>query len=151
MFFLRQNISTALILAVVFSVTTVWAENEGQEDLDKAAEAKLSAGTISDLGEVIRLIESALQKGLDESNAAFAKKLLASAFIQRGTAVTQTIFKSPTPDPRWPQYRQFALSDLEKAIKLDPKQPQVLILITQLNLLPEGDEKRAREAINRSH
>ena len=70
--------------------------------------------------------------------------------MQRATAVTGTIFKSSPPDQRWPQFRQFALTDLEKAIKIDPKQPQALFLIAQLNLLPDGDAKRAKEAIDQA-
>ena len=48
------------------------------------------------------------------------------------------------------QKRQFALSDLEKAVKLDPKQPEAYLLIAQLNLLPGGEIKRAREAIDQA-
>jgi len=146
----NQKICTAVVLALAFSASAARAANEGQEDLDKATEAKLSASTLSDLGEVIRLAESALQKGLDESNTEFADKLLVSALVQRATAVTATIFKSSPPDQRWPQFRQFALSDLEKAVKLDPKQPQALVLIAQLNMLPDGDEKRAKEAVDKA-
>src|SRR3972149_3698422 len=150
MVFVRQNILPAVILSVAFSAAVSRADNEGQEDLHKATEAKLSATTISDLAEVIRLTESAMQKGLDESNTQFAAKLLASTLVQRGTVVSNTIFRNATPDPRWPQFRQFALADLEKAVKLDPKQPQALFLIAQLNLLPEGDEKRARDAVDQA-
>lgn len=150
MFFQSKRIFTFIVLAATFTAAAAQAANEGQEDLDKATEAKLSATTLTDLGEVIRLTESAIQKGLDEHNTEFANKLLASTLVQRATAVTATIFKSSPPDQRWPQFRQFALSDLEKAIKLDGEQPQALILIAQLNLLPEGDEKRAKEAIDKA-
>jgi tetratricopeptide (TPR) repeat protein len=150
MFFQSRKIFTAIIFAMTISAGTARAANDGQEDLDKATEAKLSAATLTDLGEVIRLAESALQKGLDKSNTEFANKLLASTLVQRATAVKSTMFKSSPLDSRWPQFRQFALSDLEKAIKLDSKQPQALILIAQLNLLPEGDAKRAKEAINQA-
>jgi tetratricopeptide (TPR) repeat protein len=150
MFSFRQSIFTAMILAVTFSATAVRADNQGQEDLDKATEAKLSATTISDLGEVIRLLESALQKGLNKSNSEFANKMLASALAQRGTAVAAALFRSGLADPRWPQFRQVALGDLEKSLQLDPKQPQALLLVARLNLLPEGDEKRAKETLNRA-
>jgi tetratricopeptide (TPR) repeat protein len=148
--FRNQIIFTAILLALAFSAAPVWAADDGQEDLDKATEAKLSATTLTDLGKVIRLTENALQKGLDKSNTEFANKLLASTLVQRATAVTATIQKSFPSDQRWPNFRQFALLDLEKAIKLDPKQPQTLILIAQLNLLPEGDEKRAKEAVDQA-
>ena len=126
------------------------AGNEGQDDLDKATEAKLSVSTLIDLTNVIRLCESALEKGLDEDNTKFANKLLASTLTQRGLIVSKTIFKSMPPDPRWPQFRRLALEDLEKAVKIDPEQPQALHVIAQLNLLPGGDEKRAAEALDES-
>ena len=64
--------------------------------------------------------------------------------------VTATIQKIYPSDQRWANFRQFALSDLEKSIKLEPKQPQALILIAQLNVIPGGDEKRAKEAVNQA-
>jgi tetratricopeptide (TPR) repeat protein len=150
MFFHKSTLFTIAFLTLVLTANSLKAANDGQEDLDKATEAKLSATTLTDLGEVITLLESALQKGLDESNTDYAKKLLSSTLVQRATAVTSTIFKSSPPDQRWPQFRLFALSDLDKAVKLDPKQPQAMFLIAQLNLLPKGDEKQAKEAIDKA-
>ena len=84
MLFYNRKIFTAVFLAVIFLATAVRAGNEGQEDLDKATEAKLSATTLTDLGEVISLTESALKKGLDKSNTEFANKLLVSALGATG-------------------------------------------------------------------
>jgi tetratricopeptide (TPR) repeat protein len=150
MFFNYKNIFATLIIAAAFSPAAVRAADNGQEDLDKATELKLSATTVTDWGEVIRLTESALEKGLDKSNTEFANKLLASTLVQRATVVTATIQKLYPSDQRWANFRQFALSDLEKSIKMEPKQPQALILIAQLNSLPDGDEKRAKEAVNQA-
>ena len=126
------------------------AANEGQDDLDRATQAKINAKTLSDLSEVIRLCESALAKGLDEDNAKFAKELLASTLSQRGIDYSKMIFDSLPPDPRWPQYRRVALEDLEKAVKLDPTQAEAHLRIAQLNLLPDGDPKRAAEALDQA-
>ncbi len=126
------------------------AANEGQDDLDKATQAKVNAKTLSDLSEVIRLSESALAKGLDEENTKFAKNLLASTLSQRGIDYSKMIFDSLPPDPRWPQYRRVALEDLEKAVKLDPEQAEACYRIAQLNLLPEGNDKRAAEALDQA-
>ncbi|MGA2061391.1 MAG: family 16 glycoside hydrolase [Thermoguttaceae bacterium] len=150
MFFNYKIIIAALIIAAAFSAAAVRAADNGQEDLDKATELKLSATTVTDWGEVIRLTESALEKGLDKSNTEFANKLLASTLVQRATIVTATVQKIYPSDQRWATFRQFALSDLEKAVKMEPKQPQALILIAQLNSLPEGDEKRAKEAVSQA-
>lgn len=103
MTFHKQKIFTAAFLFAVFITPAAWADNEGQEDLDKAIETRLSATTLSDLGEVIRLTESALDKGLDQPNKEFADKLLASSLVQRATEFSANIFKSSPPSPQWPQ------------------------------------------------
>jgi tetratricopeptide (TPR) repeat protein len=123
------------------------AENPGQRDLDRAVEAKLSADGPQELGEVITLCQRALDKGLDEANADFADKLLASALSQRGRMIAEIIFAPPQPDPRWPQLRQMALLDLGRAIKHIPDQPEIYMLIGRLESLPGGDQKRALRAI----
>jgi tetratricopeptide (TPR) repeat protein len=142
-----------LLGALLWSVAPARAANEGQDDLDHATQAKLNARTRTDLGEVIRLAESALKKGLDEGNTQFAKELLASTCIQRGTSSAGEILRLP-PDPNWREIRRVALEDLEKGLAIDANQPQALLLVAQLNLLPGGDAKRAHkaldEAVNRS-
>jgi tetratricopeptide (TPR) repeat protein len=42
------------------------------------------------------------------------------------------------------------LADLEKAVKLNPKQPEAYLLIAQMNLVPGGQVKRAREAVDKA-
>ncbi len=148
-YLIRSSVSAVLVV-VVLAAGRAWAENEGQEDLDRATEAKLTANTLSDLAEVIGLCESALEKGLDKENAKFAENLLTSTLIQRGSLVAGTIFRSSSPDHRWPQFRHVALADLEKAVKLSPKHPRVLLSIARLNLLPGGDTKRAAEALDQA-
>ncbi len=123
--------------------------NKGQADFDAAIEAKLTATTLSDLGEVIRLFESALEKGLDEANAKDAKLLLASTRIRRGMVIAGTIFRSIPLDANWPTFRRMALEDLEKGLELEPGQPQPLFLVARLNLLlPGGDMKRGKAALD---
>jgi len=140
----------ALVAGLVWTGGMAFAANEGQDDLDKAMRTKVAAKTLSDLSEVVRLCDSALAKGLDEENAKLAKKLLASTLSQRGIETSKTIFGSFPPDPRWPQFRRVALEDLEKAVKLDPEQPETLLRIAQLNLLPDGDSKRAASALDQA-
>ncbi len=96
------------------------AANDGQEDLDKATEAKLNVKSPSDLLEVIRLCESALSKGLDKDNTEFAKKLLALTLLQRGTLITRSIegtIREGASDPNLANQRNVALSDLDRAVK----------------------------------
>ena len=146
----RRNPFGVLALAISLGVLSGIAQagNEGQEDLDKATKANINAKTLSDLAEVIRLCEGALAKGLDEENTSIAKSLLASALCQRGNDVSKTIFDSIPPDPRWAEYRRVALEDLEKAVKLEPELHKAYYNIARLNLLPDGDAKRAAQALD---
>jgi tetratricopeptide (TPR) repeat protein len=144
-------IRTVLPVILLASIAgSLRAASEGQADLDKATDSKLNADTISDLSEVIRLAESAMQKGLDKANTDFARKLLASTLVQRAQEAVKQVLTGANAPTDFRQKRKFALADLEKAVKLDPKQPEVYLLIAQLNLVPGGDVKRAREAIDKA-
>ena len=70
--------------------------------------------------------------------------------MPRGSAVSEAIFDSHGPDAHWPQFRKLALTDLERAIQLRPNQPQALLQVAKLNRLPDGDTKRAEEAIDQA-
>lgn len=144
--------SRSLVLSLLFlgfvAIVPAQGQNEGLSDLDRATETKLTAQTLVDWGQVIQLCESALEKGLDEGNSEFAQQLLASTCIDRGTEIAKGIFRSGRPHPNWPSYRNLALKDLERGIEFDPRQPQALFLIAQLNLLPGGDADRLREALD---
>ena len=140
----------AVLLTVLFAAGGVSAAGNGQDDLDKAEEARITATTMADLGEVIRLAESALKKGLDQPNAEFAKRLLASALFQRAQVVMEQIRHSVTTLDQLRQQRQAALADLDKAVKLDPKQPDAYLLMAELNMLPGGAVKEVREALDKA-
>lgn len=140
--------SLLAVLLLGFGLTgSAWAENEGQEDLDQATQAKVSAKTLSDLGDVVRLAESALQKGLDKENQQFAKQLLASTLLQRGQIRARLTLGS-LREGTWEEHRRIALQDLERAVNADPDLAEAYLRIAQLNLLPQGDAKRSQQAID---
>jgi tetratricopeptide (TPR) repeat protein len=133
------------------------AENDGQADLDKATEQKLGAQTADDLSEVVKLCESAVKKGLDKSNTAFANDLMASAYTQRGGLSASKAYRAvlaagaqAANDNSWRAYRVAALADLEKGVQLSPKQPQAFFEIAKLNMLPDGDSKKALAALDKT-
>ncbi|MCA9268918.1 MAG: tetratricopeptide repeat protein [Planctomycetales bacterium] len=126
------------------------AEDAGQEDLDAATAKKIEARSIGDLEEVIQLCESAIKKGLDEGGAEFARQLLSSTLVQRGTMLTAPIFDQARPSPQWQQLRQLALQDLNKALEIDPKLGEAHLTIAKLQALPRGDLDKAREAIDKA-
>lgn len=145
----RFGLTSALVVAMAsLMATTARAENEGQDDLDEAIEAKLTATDLKDLGKVIELSESALEKGLDESNQELAKNLLSSTLVQRAGSLSRIIVERTPRD--WPKLRQAALADLEKALKHDPKLASAHLFIARLQALPEGDMNAAIKAAQKA-
>jgi tetratricopeptide (TPR) repeat protein len=123
---------------------------DGRADLDKAVELKLSARTFTDLGEVIRLCEEALKKGLASEDAEFARHLLAATRIQRGMMIGQTLLSGLTVDRNWPAFRTLALEDLEKGLATEPDQPEAWLLVGRLQSLPGGDRQKALDAATKT-
>lgn len=114
------------------------ANGDGQADLDKATETKLTASSVSDLDEVIRLAEIALKKGLDATNTEFANRLLGSTLFQRAQETAKHLFTNLASADDLQQRRKHAIADVERSLKLEPKQAQAYLLLAQLNTLPGG-------------
>ena len=150
MSFLRRCLAGSLMLVLTFAAAQAQAKNEGQADLDLAIAAKLTANSIADLSETIRLCESALKKGLDEDVAKLANQILSSTRVQRGSRIAEDVLTSLPPSPDWRKFREVALDDLEKGVEAVSPQPITLFYIARLNLLPEGDTKRASEALSKA-
>lgn len=145
---------TPVFLAGLLAITAMlsWAaaaqaENEGQDDLDKAFDKKLAAKEMSDLGEVVDLCDSAIQKGLDAGNTASANNLLVGTLMQRANLFTKAILDQT---PGWAQLRIQAVSDLEKAIKIDPKMAPAYLSLARLQSLPGGDRAAAVKAAEKA-
>jgi tetratricopeptide (TPR) repeat protein len=144
----RPLAATLALCAGLVLAAPVFAAEEGQADLDKATELQLGAQTHAELEQVIALAESALKKGLDKDQQAFAKQLLAATLFQNANRRAGAIFEQSPPSRQWPLARQLALKDLEKAKMYDPKLPDVFLLEAKLQILPAGDEKAAQKAID---
>src|SRR3954469_14543761 len=143
--------SCTFLLAALAS--SAFAENEGQADLDKATQLKVSAENLEDLGEVIDHVDTALDKGLDKENTKFAQQLLMASLLQRGQLFATAVFNVPAQDPqrgiRAMQFRQFALSDLQRVVSMDEKDLDAQLLIGKLQSLPLGDPAAARRALSK--
>src|SRR5436190_536326 len=116
----RSHATQRWIIAVTLVLTlgriATAAESPGQDDLDKAFEARLTAGSLSAMENVISLCHSAMKKGLDEENEKFAKQLLASSLFQRGEVLARAVLEAAQPNPEWPQARAESLNDLNEAL-----------------------------------
>ncbi len=146
-----SSLLACFLLAAIAS--PVMADNEGQADLDKATQLKVTAETLDDLNEVVDHTDSAIEKGLDAENKKFAEQLLVSSLVQRGQLFAAAVFNVPAQDPqrglRSMQFRQFALSDLQRATSLDSSMADAQLLIGKLQSLPLGDESAARKALTK--
>ena len=139
------------ILAALFTFAApAVAENEGQADLDKATELKLTGEKMADLQEVIRLCESALKKGLDKDNTDFAKQMLSATLYQRADVYCRSIFEQRPPSKKWPQLRGLAMADLEKSLGYDDTQGAAHLLVARLSILPGGDNEKAAKAVDKA-
>jgi tetratricopeptide (TPR) repeat protein len=128
------------------------AENEGQADLDRAIELKISAETLAEWGSVIDLCQSALDKGLDKDNQEFCKQLLSSTLLQRGEAIGGRLLEM-TPDELKEQGAiawRMALKDIERAVEVDPKQAVSQLWLGKLQAVGGGDQKKARKALDQA-
>jgi len=124
------------------------ADNPGMGLLDQATDAKLRANTILDLAQVIQLCERAKKTGLSGENLKYCNQLLAVTRLQRGLFRAQSILNPQGTPQDWEIIRERALNDLEEAVAVIQDQPAAHLRIAQLHLLPGGNEKRAREALN---
>jgi tetratricopeptide (TPR) repeat protein len=118
----------------------------GQEDLNKAIDAKLAVDELDDFDRVLNLCRQAIDKGLDEESQKFAEDLYTGTLIDRAGMLTDVIFRSQRPDPQWPQIRAFAMRDLEEVVGRDPRIGGAHLMIARLQVLPGGDKEQASQA-----
>src|SRR3954451_2345967 len=149
---LSLRLSICSLLLAALAVPAI-AENEGQDDLDKATQLKVAAENLEDLGEVIDHVDTAMEKGLDKENTKFAEQLLAASLLQRGQLFASAVVNVPAQDPQRGiqsmQFRQFALSDLQRVVSMDDKDLDAQMLIGKLQSLPLGDGAAARRAFSK--
>lgn len=122
------------------------ADKPGQADLDAAADLQVTAETLGDLEKVIKLAESALDKGLDKDQEEFAKKMLAAALFQHANRSAESIIERGRRNPRTGTIRTQALKDLEKAKKYDSTLTDIFLLEARLQAMQGGDIKAATNA-----
>ena len=106
--------------------------NAGQSDLDSAIDAKLDATDLQSLGKVIELSQSALNKGLDEGNARFARQLLGAAAFERAQKTTEQLTQSRLGARGMERLQNEIIKDLKLAIENDPKLAEAHLLMAKL-------------------
>ena len=146
----RTRMSLAIFGVAALLAMRSAAAQEGQADLDKAMDLKITASTLPELSEVASLCEKAIQKGLNAEDQAFAKKLLTGSLYQYASQLCQPILRSPRMSPELKELRDKVLKELERIVKYDDKFGQAYLMEAQLQALEGGDRKKARQAIDRA-
>lgn len=126
------------------------AESPGQDDLDAAVDAKLSAQSIDDFANVLDLCKRAIKKGLAADQQQFAEDLYTDTLMYRAGRIVQAIYEVNTPDPQWPRMRSFAMRDLNEVVERNPKLGDAQLMIAQLESLPGGNRERARSSAEKA-
>ncbi|MHB8970446.1 MAG: tetratricopeptide repeat protein [Pirellulaceae bacterium] len=137
---------SALLLLVAGAA---WAQ-DGQAELDKAMDLKITATNLNELAEVATLCEKAIEKGLGQEDEAFAKQLLTGALYQRAERICQPLVHAPVMTPDLKKMRDLVMPDLEKIIKYDEKFGPAHLRIAQLYALDGGDLQKTRQAVDRA-
>lgn len=147
------------VLTAVLSTAPLLAQEDqrsaGQADLDKATELKINATDLNDLSRVIRLLDSAMDKGLDEGNRAFAEDMLIASLLQRAGALSEVLLKQSAAqaraNPQYLQLRMMVLNDLQRIVRTDDTQTDAYLLLGQLQSAPAplGDRVAARDALTK--
>ena len=125
------------------------AEDPGLPFLEQALEEKLKSNDIKDIGRVIALAQRARKEGLSKKNLQFCDELIASEQLYRGLTLSEALVGKSTEQlgNNWQVVRNRILNDLESAVRVLKNQPLALLRIAQLNMLPEGNTKRAEEVL----
>ena len=148
----KLNLDKLVVFALMLlSASAGWCqENEGNADLDAAFDLKIQAESTKDLDEVVKMCESAIEKGLDEEGLIQAKQLAASSLYEHADQLGRRIFATGGQDRRWRVFRSQALKRLKQATELQPDMLESWLMIARLNMLPGGDQDAAKEAVKQA-
>ena len=125
-------------------------QKNGQANLDKAFELKITATSTRDLDKVADLCESAIENGLERDSEEQAKELWASVLYNHARQLNRRIAPNGTLSTRWRWLRQQAVSRLDKAIELRPGKIDALIMLAKLHSLDAGNKDAAIAAIEKA-
>lgn len=140
------------ILLATCGSSLALADGAGQEDLDNAMRAKVTAQDMNDLNQVVQLLESAMRKGLDEEGAEFAAQMLNDALLERASGLLEVLDRVPpqrvAEDEQFRdqvrQMSQLIVSDLRHVLASDSPAPLAKLQMSRLMLKLGGDRAEAK-------
>ncbi len=144
---LRPGIWQLFAAIVLLAAATARADDDGEPLLQEAMEVKLSAQSLADLNQVIKLCQQAIDRGLPDDDVHFAEELWASTLSQRAELVCHELFERPVSPSRGQALLRMALADLTKTIELNSEQPEAQFLLGRL-FAQLGEKEKARDALD---
>jgi len=108
--------------------------NAGREDLERASDLKMVADDITKYSQIIDLIEGSMAKGMDESDKAFARDLLASSALERARLRHSEMLMAKTGDKKAGKLQRKSLVDLKLAVAINPNLTEASFLIAKLTM-----------------
>ncbi|MDA7978739.1 MAG: tetratricopeptide repeat protein [Pirellulales bacterium] len=129
-------------------------QEKGEAALQKATEAKLSAQSLTDLGEVVKHCEEALKAGLRDDDKEFCESLLSSTLLERARGISQAILasipQSQDQMQRMAQLREIAINDLKRSIELDANLAESHYRLGRLYAMTQGDLENAKKELDKA-
>lgn len=132
--------------------TTTAQPPNGEEDLEKATQLRISAERIESpetFDEIIKLCKSALEKGLDEIDTETAKKMIGYSAFQKARAKVEQFAKARPSKARAAKMLGEVLDDLNVVLENDPSNFEAFSMSAQIHVRREEFTK-ATEVINKA-
>ena len=101
------------------------------------------------MDKVVRLCESAIEKGLDKNETAQATRLASATLYEFASQLSARTFAIPR-DRRWQLYRSQAIPRLKKAIEFDDQLVDAYILLAKFEALDRRKQKDAAKTIEKA-
>jgi tetratricopeptide (TPR) repeat protein len=144
---------TLTLAVLVVSAPRAFADGEGQNDLNEALRVKITAEGLRELNQVIELLESALDKGLDVENSDFAEQVLSESLLQRAMQLAEVVEGVPDEnmgDGRIQRIRALAASDLRRVMDYDNAPVEAQTTLARLLAMgPEDERTEARTLLDK--
>lgn len=125
------------------------ADENGSKDLADAFLLKIDARTTSDLDKIVKLCESALNKGLDDNETEQANFLASESLLRFSEGMAQRTFATPR-DRRWQIYRAQAMPRLRKAVEFDKSNVAAFILLAKFEAMDPQSKAAALKNIEKA-
>ncbi len=125
-------------------------EYPGTEDFVEASRIRITSNSRDSYAQVIQLCQSALKKGLDEIDAADAKKMLATTAFQRAQlTIEEAAENGRMANNRLAQVANEAIKDLDTATEADPKYVDAYLLKGRIHVL-RSEINKGLEALDQA-